>query len=82
MAETYRVLRPGGSIVSGFVKPIHGLFDPDLEKQGTFQLKFSMPHSDLKLSDEEREAWFGLDAPLSLCTRWGINSMVNSMQFF
>jgi len=31
--EAYRVLRPGGSIVSGFVKPIHGLFDPDLEKQ-------------------------------------------------
>ena len=62
--EAYRVLRPGGSIVSGFVKPIHGLFDPDLEKQGTFQLKFSMPHSDLKLSDEERENWFGSDAPI------------------
>jgi SAM-dependent methyltransferase len=62
--EAYRVLRPGGSIVSGFVKPINGLFDPDLEKQGTFQLKFSMPHSDLKLSDEEREGWFGSDAPI------------------
>ena len=62
--ETYRVLRPGGFIVSGFVKPIHGLFDPDLKKQGTLQLKFSMPHSDLKLSDEERENWFGSDAPI------------------
>ena len=62
--EAYRVLRPGGSIVSGFVKPIHGLFDPDLERQGTFQLRFSMPHSDLKLSDEERETWFGSDAPI------------------
>ena len=41
------------------MKPILGLFDPDLEKQGTFQLKFSMPHSDLKLSGEERENWFG-----------------------
>ena len=57
-------MRPGGSIVSGFVKPIHGLFDPDLKKQGPFQLKFSMPHSDLKLSDEERENWFGSDAPI------------------
>ena len=62
--EAYRALRPGGSIVSGFVQPIHGLFDPDLEKQGRFQLKFSMPHSDLKLSDEERENWFGSDAPV------------------
>lgn len=62
--EAYRVLRPGGSIVSGFVQPIHGLFDPDLEKQGRFQLKFSMPHSDLKLSDDERKSWFGSDAPI------------------
>ena len=55
-------MRSGGSIISGFLKPIHGLFDPDLEKQGTFQLKFSMSHSDLKLSDEERDNWFGSDA--------------------
>ena len=34
--EAYRVLRPGGSIVSGFVKPIHGLFDPDLESRERF----------------------------------------------
>jgi len=62
--EAYRVLRPGGSIVSGIVKPFYGLFDLDLEKQGTFQLKFSMPHSDLMLSDEERENWFGSDTPI------------------
>ena len=62
--EGYRVLRPGGSIVSLYVKPIHGLLDPDFEKQGTFQFKFSMPHPDLQLSNEESENWFGSDAPI------------------
>ena len=41
-SEAFRVVSPGGSIVCGFVKPIHGLFDPDLGNQGTFQLKFSI----------------------------------------
>ena len=70
-SEAFRVLSPGGSIVCGFVKPIHGLFDPDLGKQGTFQLKFSIPHSDLKLSDEERENWFGSDAPIEFVRSLG-----------
>ena len=64
--EAYRVLRPGGSIVSGFVKPILGLFDPELDKQGVFQLKFQMPHSDLKVSEADRAEWFGADAPIEL----------------
>lgn len=62
--EAYRVLRPGGSIVSSFVKPILGLFDPELDKQGVFQLKFQMPHSDLKVSEADRAEWFGADAPI------------------
>ena len=62
--EAYRVLRPGGSIVSGFVQPFHGLFDPALDKQGIFQLKFSMPHSDLKVSEADRAQWFGDHAPI------------------
>ncbi len=62
--EAYRVLHPRGSTISGFVKPILGLFDPDLEKQGIFQSKFSMPQSDLKLSGEERENWFGSGTPI------------------
>ncbi len=62
--EAYRVLRPGGSIVSGFVKPVHGLFDPELQEQGIFQLKFQMPHSDLKVSENDRAEWFGADAPI------------------
>ena len=70
-SEAYRVRRSGGSIVCGFVKPIRGLFDPDLGKHGTFQLKFSIPHSDLKLSDEERKNWFGLDAPIEFVRSLG-----------
>ena len=59
---------PGGSIIVGLVRPIHGLFDFVLEKQGTFQLKFSMPQSDLNLIDEERENWFGSDASIKFIT--------------
>ena len=75
-------MRSGGSIISGFLKPIHGLFDPDLEKQGTFQLKFSVSHFDLKLSDEERENWFGSRAPIEFVRSLGINWVVSLMRGF
>jgi hypothetical protein len=50
--------------LSGFSNPIINLFDPDLEKQGTFQLKFTMPHSDLDLTEEERHKWYP-DEPIN-----------------
>ena len=62
--EAFRVLKPGGTMVSGFINPVQALFDPDLEKQGTFQLKFASPHSDLCISDTDRKRWFGAESPL------------------
>ena len=50
------------SPTDGFI--VHGLFDPELDKQGVFQLKFSMPHSDLKVSEGDRAEWFGADSPI------------------
>lgn len=57
--EAFRVLRPGGTIITGFTNPFAYLFDPELEKQGTLQLKFTMPYSDLtSITPEEREKYF------------------------
>jgi SAM-dependent methyltransferase len=61
--EAYRVLRPGGALLSGFGNPVIFLFDPELEKQGVMQLKYKMPYSDFtSLTDAER-ARYG-DEPL------------------
>ncbi|MFP2907913.1 class I SAM-dependent methyltransferase [Pyxidicoccus sp. 3LFB2] len=61
--EAYRVLRPGGALLSGFANPVIYLFDPELEKQGVMQLKYKMPYSDFtSLTDAER-ARYG-DEPL------------------
>ena len=62
--ECHRVLKPGGVLMVGFVNPIVQLFDPELQEQGVFQLKFSMPFADVDLPASEREQWFGVDAPL------------------
>ncbi len=61
--EAYRVLRPGGVLLSGFSNPIVYLFDPVLEQQGVMQLKYKMPYSDFTtLTDEERARY--KDEPL------------------
>ena len=64
--EAYRVLRVGGRLLSGFTNPWAYLFDFELEEaQRILQVKHHLPYSDLdNLSAQERERFFGLDAPL------------------
>ncbi|HSP77294.1 MAG TPA: class I SAM-dependent methyltransferase [Myxococcaceae bacterium] len=63
--EAFRVLRPGGALLSGFCNPAMFLFDPDLEKQGVMQLRYRMPYSDLtSLTDEERHRYTAQGEPL------------------
>jgi len=63
--EAFRVLRPGGALVSGFSNPIVFLFDPDLEQRGILQLKYRMPYSDFtSLTDEERRRYTDPGQPL------------------
>jgi len=60
--EAFRVLRPGGSLLSGFCNPIVYLFDPKLEQSGTLQVRFAIPYSDLEaLTSEERADLYGAD---------------------
>ncbi len=63
--EAYRVLKKGGSMISGFCNPI--IFTPDfeLEKAGVTQLKSKIPYSDLdSLTEQEREKYIK-NGPLS-----------------
>lgn len=60
--EVFRVLRPGGSLVTGFVKPFLYIFDSELYDQGIFVGKHSLPYSDISsISDEERIGLYGED---------------------
>jgi SAM-dependent methyltransferase len=64
--EAYRVLKRGGTLVSGFLNPIVFTFDPDLEKQGILQLKYALPYSDVtSLTDEERRRYTDTNEPLA-----------------
>ncbi len=60
--ECFRVLRPGGALLSGFMQP-HA-YSYDLQ-DGVYQVRFSLPYSDLtSISTEERIQRFGADTPL------------------
>lgn len=46
--EAYRVLRPGGALLAGFMNPVFYIFDRELlDEQGSLQVKYALPYSDL-----------------------------------
>ena len=64
--EAHRVLRRGGTLLSGICDPISFAIDPDLEKQGVAQIKYAIPYSDLtSLTDEERRRYTDANDPLA-----------------
>jgi SAM-dependent methyltransferase len=63
--EAYRVLRKGGALLAGFMNPVFYMFDYQLLDQGIFQVKYTLPYSDLhSISEEERKHILPEDAPL------------------
>jgi len=53
--EAYRVLRPGGALLAGFINPINFVFD-DFQKRGELVVKYPLPYSELtSISEEERQ---------------------------
>ena len=53
--EAFRVLRPGGALLSGICNPAMFIFDIGREEQGELVVRHSLPYSDLThLSEEER----------------------------
>lgn len=63
--EAYRVLRPGGVLLSGFMNPVHYLFDFFALERGEFRVAHRIPYSDREsLGDEDRARLAEQDAPL------------------
>ncbi|MGF1580189.1 MAG: class I SAM-dependent methyltransferase [Gemmataceae bacterium] len=52
--EAYRVLKPGGVLLSGFTSPVRFLFHEDRPKEtGVLEVMYSLPFSDLTSLNEE-----------------------------
>jgi SAM-dependent methyltransferase len=54
--ECFRVLRPGGRLLSGLVQPALFLFDDEDVDRGVFTARHALPYSDLEARDPERLA--------------------------
>ena len=64
--EAFRVLRPGGVLLTGFTNPDLYLFDVEHGKAtGELRVKYSLPYSDIEsLTDAERAKYTDNDEPL------------------
>jgi SAM-dependent methyltransferase len=63
--EAFRVLRPGGVLLAGFVNPVFYIFDDALAEKGELVVRHAIPYSDLaSLSEEERSRYTERDEPL------------------
>jgi len=64
--ECFRVLRPGGVLLAGFMNPDIFIFDADAsDNRGELIVRHALPYSDIThLSTGERARLWGLDAPV------------------
>jgi SAM-dependent methyltransferase len=63
--ECFRVLRPGGRLLVGFVNPDVYIFDGNALDRGELVVRHALPYSDLThLDEQERERLIGPDQPL------------------
>ncbi len=64
--EAFRVLKPGGVLLAGFMNPVLYLFDIQLmEDRGELVVKYSLPYSDLNsLAEDKRAEYITKDWPL------------------
>lgn len=64
-SEAYRVLKKGGTMITGFTNPVLFAVDPELDQKGIAQFKYKIPYSDLtSLTDEERNKYINNNEPL------------------
>jgi SAM-dependent methyltransferase len=64
--ESFRVLKPGGTLLAGFMNPDIFVFDADAnENRGELIVRHALPYTDIThLTAAERERLWGPDAPL------------------
>jgi SAM-dependent methyltransferase len=65
-AEACRVLRPGGVLLSGFMNPVHYIFDFDaMENENRLEVRYAIPYADVSsLESEKRSAYIEKGWPL------------------
>jgi SAM-dependent methyltransferase len=61
--ESFRVLRPGGILLTGFMNPDLFIFDVGALERGEFAVRYPLPFSSLDLPDAERLQHYG-DGPV------------------
>jgi len=49
--ETFRVLRPGGALLSGMMNPVYYCFDFELAEKGELEVRHRLPYSDIHSLD-------------------------------
>lgn len=63
--EAFRVLKPGGGLLSGFINPVVYCFDPKAKKVEDLYVKYSVPYSDLtSLTEADRRQYLDKGEPL------------------
>jgi len=63
--ESFRVLRPGGRLLTGFVNPLQYIFDWERSERGELVVRHAIPYSDLtSLEETERQRWIDAGQPL------------------
>jgi SAM-dependent methyltransferase len=63
-SETYRVLKPGGRFMIGFINPIYYVFDAAEMDRNRLVVRHRIPYSDFDLPAEERARLFGSERPI------------------
>jgi SAM-dependent methyltransferase len=75
--EAYRVLKPGGSFISGLINPVNYIFDEVQRDQGNLEVRHKIPYSDLDVPDAERAEIWGDERPVDF--GHSMDSMIGGM---
>ena len=67
--ESYRVLKPAGSLIVGFINPVYYVFDAAKMDRDQFEVRHSIPYCDFDLPVEERERLIGPDPTARVWSR-------------
>jgi len=64
-AEAFRVLRRGGTLLTGFLNPVIFIFDHEFAERGELQVRHALPYADMSsLSEEEIRRQISRGEPL------------------
>lgn len=78
MKEAYRVLKRGGTLISGFANPIEYIFDLKELEQGRFVVRHSIPYSDLTSISEKELKELVLDKNEGICFGHSLYDQIQS----